>query len=74
MKVAMTGTIDGKDWPAVGGDIEVADHVAQDMILNGYADKADKPAKAPKVEAAAVDPVEETATVKPARARKTAKD
>ena len=72
MKVAITGTIDGQDWPSIGGEINLADHVAQDMIDNGFAEKVEKAAKAPKAETASVDPVVETAAVKPARARKTA--
>lgn len=71
MKVTMTGTIDGKELPGVGGEVELADHVAQDMIANGYAEKVEKASKASKVETTSVDPVVETAAVKPAaKARK----
>lgn len=72
MKVSITGTIDGQVWPERGGEIELPDHLASDLVANGYADPVEKAAKAAKVEAASVDPVVETATVKPARARKSA--
>jgi hypothetical protein len=72
MKVALTGTIDGQNWPELGGDITLPDAIAQDMIDNGFAEKIEKATKSTKVETASVDPVVETAAVKPAKARKTA--
>jgi hypothetical protein len=72
MLVNMTGTIDGKEWPERGGTIELADHVAADMVANRYAEPCDDDARdagAP-IETAVVNPVQETATRKPGRPRK----
>jgi hypothetical protein len=64
MLVNITGTIDGQEWPERGGVIELAEHVAADMIGNGFAELCDE------LETAAVDPVKETATKPAPRARK----
>jgi hypothetical protein len=64
MKINLTGTIDGQEWPAIGGVIEVADHVGADMIANRFAE-ADE-----TVETAAVNPVKETAAKPAAKTRK----
>lgn len=64
MLTAISGTIDGQEWPAIGGVIEVADHVGADMIANRFAEVDGT------VETAAVDPVKETAAKPAARARK----
>jgi hypothetical protein len=64
MKINLTGTIDGQEWPAIGGTIEVADHVGADMIANRFAE-ADE-----TVETAAVNPVKETAAKPAAKTRK----
>jgi hypothetical protein len=64
MKINLTGTIDGQEWPSIGGTIEVADHVGADMIANRFAE-ADE-----TVETAAVNPVKETAAKPAAKTRK----
>jgi len=71
MLVSITGTIDGKPWPVRGGEIELPDHVAADLIANGYAEtSATGEARTIKVETASVDPVVETASKPAAKARK----
>ena len=64
MLVNISGTIDGQQWPAIGGTIEVAYHVGADMIANRFAEGDGT------VETAAVNPVKETAAKPAARARK----
>lgn len=64
MLTAISGTIDGQEWPTIGGIIEVADHVGADMIANRFAEVDGT------VETAAVNPVKETAAKPAARARK----
>lgn len=64
MKINLTGTIDGQEWPSIGGTIEVADHVGADMIANRFAEADDT------VETAAVNPVKETAAKPAAKTRK----
>lgn len=64
MKTNITGTIDGQEWPAIGGTIILADLVASDMIANGFAELDDT------VETAAVNPVQETAAKPAAKTRK----
>jgi hypothetical protein len=68
--IDISGTIDGQDWPGKGGEIELADHVAADLIANGYAEAC---GKAPKIETAAADPVTETAAAAKPRPRRTPK-
>lgn len=71
MLVSITGTIDGKPWPVRGGEIELADHVAADLIANGYAETSTTgEARTVKVETAAVDPIVETAAKAAPKARK----
>lgn len=71
MLVSITGTIDGQPWPVRGSEIELADHVAADLIANGYAEtSATGEARTVKVETAAVDPIVETATKAAPKARK----
>jgi hypothetical protein len=38
MKVGISGTIDGRDWPGVGGEIEVSDAEGADMCARGLAE------------------------------------
>ncbi len=64
MLIEISGTIDGQQWPAIGGTIEVADHVGADMIANRFAEVDGT------VETAAVNPVKETAAKPATRARK----
>jgi hypothetical protein len=64
MLVNISGTIDGQEWPQRGGVIDLAEHVAADMIVNKFAEACDE------LETAAVDPVKETATKPTPRARK----
>lgn len=71
MLVSITGTIDGKPWPVRGGEIELPDHIAADLLSNGYAETSiSGEARTVKVETAAVDPVVETAAKPAAKARK----
>lgn len=70
--IDISGTIDGQDWPRKGGEIDVPEIVAADLIANGFAEAIAR--KIAKVEAAAFDPVTETATTSPPRARRVAKD
>ena len=64
MLVNITGTIDGQEWPERGGVIDVAEHVAADMIGNKFAEACDE------LETAAVDPGNEPAAKPAARTRK----
>ena len=38
--VHLTGLIDGQPWPEVGGEIDLNDVVAADLIEAGYVEKA----------------------------------
>lgn len=67
--IDISGTIDGAEWPGRGEELTVADHVAADLIANGYAEAVS--AKATKVETASADPVTETAAAPKPRARRT---
>lgn len=67
MKVAITGTRNGDDWPPVGGTVDVPQDEAEHLVAAGLAVRA---AAAPQVEAATVDAPETAATPK-ARARRT---
>lgn len=49
MRVLITGTRNGEDWPAVGGVVDLPDAEAQDLIAAGLA----VPAAAPEPEKAA---------------------
>lgn len=73
MLISITGTIDGQPWPEKGGVIDVPQVVADDLISNQYAEPV-AGSKAPKVEAASVDPVEETASISSAKPRKKTAD
>ena len=55
MRVLITGTHDGEDWPSVGGTAEVPDDEGKHLIAGGMADP---------VEAAVDTASVETATVK----------
>ena len=68
--IDISGTIDGQEWPGKGAEIELADHVAADLIANGYAEAF---GKASKIETAAADPVTETAAAAKPRPRRTPK-
>lgn len=72
MLADISGTIDGQDWPGKGNETDVPDHVAADLIANGFAEPVAR--KTAKVEAAAIDPVTETATTAKPRARRVVKD
>ena len=54
MRVGVTGSRDGVDWPAIGGVLTCSDAEARDLIAAGYAIPAQKPveerAVAPKPE------------------------
>jgi hypothetical protein len=67
MKVGMTGTRDGEDWPGIGEVVDLPDAEANDLIAADMAAPAAK-AAAPVV-AAAVEAPENAATSK-VRARK----
>ncbi len=63
MTAQISGTRDGKDWPAPGGTVDVDADEARDLIGAGMAvESADQPAD--KVESATVDntPVKRTVT------------
>ena len=64
--IAISGTIDGIKWPGVGETIDLADHVCESLIANGYAEQVPS---SPKREIAAADPAVETAAIKPAARR-----
>jgi hypothetical protein len=72
MLADISGTIDGQDWPRKGNEFDVPENVAADLIANGFAETVAR--KVAKVEAAASDPVTETATTSKPRARRVAKD
>jgi hypothetical protein len=42
MRVGISGTIDGQDWPAVGGEIEVSNVEGADMCARGLAEPVAK--------------------------------
>lgn len=64
MKIAITGTRNGKRWPAVGEPKELPEGEALELIANGYA-TAVTATEAPRVEKA-VPPAPETRTEPPA--------
>lgn len=70
MRVGITGTRDGQDWPAIGETIDLPADEANELVAAGLAEAASKAAPA-KVETAAVEAPETAAEPKP-RARKTA--
>lgn len=70
--IDISGTIDGEDWPRKGGEIDVPEHVAADLIANGFAEPVTR--KTEKVETTTVNPVTETAAAPKPRARRAAKD
>lgn len=67
--ISLSGTIDGVGWPGIGEVIDLAPHVCESLIANGYAEAV---APTSKRETAAADPTVETAAIKPA-ARRTPK-
>lgn len=72
MRVSIAGTRNGVEWPPVGGDVDLPDGEAQDLIAGGLAVAADPKAKkaAPAaVETASIEAPENAAKPKP-RARK----
>lgn len=69
MRVGITGTRNGEDWPPVGGTIDIPTDEANALVDAGLAEPATK--NAPAVEAAAVVAPEAATTPKP-RARKAA--
>lgn len=64
--IALSGTIDGIKWPGVGETIDLAPHVCESLIANGFAEAV---APISKREIAAADPTVETAAIKPAARR-----
>jgi len=54
MRVGVTGSRDGVDWPPIGGELTCSEAEARDLIASGYAVSAVKPveerAVAPKPE------------------------
>ena len=69
MRVGITGTRNGEDWPPVGGTIDLPADEANALVEAGLAEPATK--NAPAVEAATVVAPEAATTPKP-RARKAA--
>jgi hypothetical protein len=73
--VDISGTIDGVEWPGRGQELDLSDHVAEDLIANKYAERVDAPSKsAPKIETASANPVEETASVAKTRQKRSPAD
>jgi hypothetical protein len=66
MLVGITGTLNGQPWPQRGEIADLPDQVAEDLLINKYAERVSNS----KVEAAAVDPVEETASKPAPKTRK----
>ena len=71
MRAAISGTRDGTTWPPVGGEIDVPDAEAADLIRAYLAVAGVEPGTAdePPEEAAAVAPLPERATKTVTRAR-----
>lgn len=42
--IHISGTRNGEDWPPAGGRIDLPDQEAEDMVRNGYAVYAERPA------------------------------
>lgn len=70
MRVGITGTRNGEDWPPAGGTIDLPADEANALVEAGLAEAATTK-NAPAVEAAAVAAPEAATTPKP-RARKAA--
>jgi hypothetical protein len=70
--IDISGTIDGEDWPRKGGEIDVPEYVAADLLANGFAEPVTR--KTEKVETTTVNPVTETAAAPKPRPRRAAKD
>jgi len=68
MRVSITGTRDGQEWPAAGETIDLPADEANALVDAGLAEAAST-AASPKVETAAVEAPENAAEPKP-RARK----
>lgn len=71
MRVGITGTRNGEDWPPAGGTIDLPADEANALVEAGLAEPAATTKNAPAVEAAAVAAPEAATTPKP-RARKAA--
>jgi hypothetical protein len=71
MTVSIAGTRNGVEWPPAGGDVDLPDGEAEDLIAGGLAVAADPKAKAAPaaVETASLEAPENAAKPKP-RARK----
>jgi hypothetical protein len=67
MKVGLSGTRDGKDWPPVGGSVDLPDDEAAHLVTAGLAAPDDKQ---PPVEEATAPPAE---TSTPQRRKPSAK-
>lgn len=52
MLIDISGTVDGKHYPGVGGTIDVPAHVAEKLVSQGYAERG----SAPKGEKATAKP------------------
>jgi hypothetical protein len=73
--IDISGTIDGKEWPGRGEELDLPDHVAEDLIANKYAERVDKPSKVSQpIETASADPVQETASVAKTRQKRSPVD
>lgn len=67
MKIQIAGTRNGLRWPGVGGDIDLTDGEAVDLISQGYAEEV---AEAPAKKAAAKPEPEKATAVKPETRKK----
>ena len=72
MRTQISGTTDGRKWPAPGDTIEVSHAVAGDMISSGYAELVEA-AQVEAPEKRAAKPVVKEAPVKRVPAKKTAR-
>lgn len=69
MRLQVSGTRDGVDWPPVGTEAEFPDEEAELLIRNGIALPTH-----PGLQAALAEPVMEKAVIRPVRKRARAKE
>ena len=69
LKVDITGTYDGKDWPKRGDEVELDDVHALDMIRAGYAVVAEEQFEDTRVKEPEVEVRTPAVARKPARRR-----
>jgi len=57
MLIAVSGLRSENRWPPIGGEVDIPDAEARDLIAAGYAEQV-SPSAAPQVERAVVSPPE----------------